>query len=66
MLALAHTYKVLAERAYVRAKNETCKSKKSAAPLQQWVAWKIASWAKELGVVAGRTEEEEPTGNLRF
>jgi len=27
------------------------KSKKSATPLQHWVAWKIASRAKELGVV---------------
>jgi hypothetical protein len=36
----------------------TRKSKKSATPLQHWVAWKIASRAKELGVVSGRSEQE--------
>jgi hypothetical protein len=36
------------------------KSKKSATPLQHWVAWKIASRAKELGVVSPRSEREAP------
>jgi len=38
------------------------KSKESDTSLQRWVAWKIASRAKELGAVSARSELEALKG----